>query len=262
MEVEYQLSSVSVMAYTDVIAARIAHALNTSCDGFAERRLKPFQKYNILKYVQVNDLKLTAKTKGERSQRTITDRDCTGRPYKCSSVFMRLSKLQFCLTNRHININIKINALLLWLFSSALTKQEIGIHKRITSQIDHNYGKMNRTDRLHMYVCFHFPIAALRFVAHELQLVRLELRRRPGSSDVTKALLLGDIHTDPKQRPFYRPTSYQSALVPARQVKSRMHVRVLIRAHTHARTRAHHIHTCTRIHTITHACTHTPHMHI
>ena len=77
-EVEYQLSSVSVMAYTEVVAARIAHALNTSCDGFAERRLKPFQKYNILKYVQVNDLKWTAKTKGERSQRTTIDRDCTG----------------------------------------------------------------------------------------------------------------------------------------------------------------------------------------
>ena len=259
MEVEYQLSSVSVMAYTDVIAARIAHALNTSCDGFAERRLKPFQKYNILKYVQVNDLKLTAKTKGERNQRTITDRDCTGRPYKCSSVFMRLSKLQFCLTNRHININIKINALLLlWLFSSALTKQEIGIHKRITSQIDHNYGKMNRTDRPHMYVCFPFPIAALRFVAHELQLVRLELRRRPGNSDVTKALLLGDIHTDPKQRPFYRPTSYQSALVPARQVKSRMHVRVLIRAHTHARARITYTHAYT--HARVHA--HTTHAYI
>ena len=77
-EVEYQLSTVSVMAYTEVVAARIAHALNTSCDGFEERRLKPFQKYNILKYVQVNDLKWTAKTKGERSQRTTIDRDCTG----------------------------------------------------------------------------------------------------------------------------------------------------------------------------------------
>lgn len=138
-EVEYTLSGVAVTPYTHAAAEEIAHALNASCDGFAERRLKPFQKYNIYKYVQVNGLIGTVKAEGERTEReghVVVDRDCT---------------------------------------------------------------------------------AALRFAAHELQLLRLELRRRRGGSDVTKSLFLGDIHTDPAQRLFYRPTSYQDPLVPANQ---------------------------------------------
>lgn len=81
---EYTLSDVAVMAYTDAVAEEIAHALNASCDGFAERRLNPFQKYNILKYVEDNGLKRTVNTDGERTDGeglVIVDRDCTGVTY-------------------------------------------------------------------------------------------------------------------------------------------------------------------------------------
>jgi len=80
-EVDYTLSGVAVMAYTHAAAEEIAFALNSSCDGFAGRRLKPFQKYNVYKYVEVNGLKRTVKAEGEETEfegQVIIDRDCTG----------------------------------------------------------------------------------------------------------------------------------------------------------------------------------------
>ncbi|XP_060063140.1 protein APCDD1-like [Ylistrum balloti] len=73
------------------------------------------------------------------------------------------------------------------------------------------------------YDCTH----VFNLTFHELQLLRVEIRRQSGSVDKNKIstypsrysksfeevdLLLGDIHTDRKQRHTYRPSSYQTAL--------------------------------------------------
>ena len=52
--------------------------------------------------------------------------------------------------------------------------------------------------------------SALNLVFHELQLLRVEVRKR--GLMLRKELFLGDIHTDYTQRETYRPTSYQTAL--------------------------------------------------
>ena len=53
---------------------------------------------------------------------------------------------------------------------------------------------------------------ALEFSLHELQLMRQESRQHHLATVPTTSLLLGDIHTERSQRPFYRPTSFQEAL--------------------------------------------------
>jgi hypothetical protein len=59
-------------------------------------------------------------------------------------------------------------------------------------------------------------LSALSFSVHELQLLRLELRKT--HHDIEKRLLLGDIHTEPKERRFYRPTGFQEPLAFMHQV--------------------------------------------
>ena len=52
--------------------------------------------------------------------------------------------------------------------------------------------------------------STLNLVFHELQLLRVEVRKR--DVQLRKQLFLGDIHTDYTQRATYRPTSYQAPL--------------------------------------------------
>ncbi|KAK2151221.1 hypothetical protein LSH36_372g04089 [Paralvinella palmiformis] len=54
-------------------------------------------------------------------------------------------------------------------------------------------------------------LSAISFSMHELQLLRLEIRKRHHAAE--KRLLLGDIHTEPSERRSYRPTGFQEPLV-------------------------------------------------
>ena len=51
---------------------------------------------------------------------------------------------------------------------------------------------------------------ALHFSLHELQLIRMELRKH--HHQIKKELFLGDVHTDRHMRMLHRPTSYQAPL--------------------------------------------------
>ena len=53
-------------------------------------------------------------------------------------------------------------------------------------------------------------MAALDLAFHELQLLRLEVRKK--KLEIRRTLFLGDIHTDKKERAHYKPTSYQEPL--------------------------------------------------
>ena len=59
-------------------------------------------------------------------------------------------------------------------------------------------------------------LSALSFSLHELQLIRLELRKT--HHNMVKRLLLGDIHTEAGERKYYRPTGFQQPLAFIHQV--------------------------------------------
>lgn len=59
-------------------------------------------------------------------------------------------------------------------------------------------------------------LSSISFSMHELQLLRLEIRKRHHGTE--RRLLLGDIHTEPRERRTYRPTGFQEPLLYSQQV--------------------------------------------
>jgi hypothetical protein len=67
-------------------------------------------------------------------------------------------------------------------------------------------------------------LSALHAVFHELQLVRVQRRPKgpPDNRHPRYELLLGDLHSRPELRNFYRPSAFQTPLLRADQVSIRL----------------------------------------
>ena len=129
---DYQLTHVSVMPYTEEMAAVLGAKVNRSCQGsfYRHSAWKPFNRYDIFSYVEFHDHRLADY---EDDAYVVVDQDCTH---------------------------------------------------------------------------------AIDFSLHELQLIRVESRTQGHQTGLTRSLLLGDIHTDRKQRAYHRPTTFQEPLFP------------------------------------------------
>ena len=73
-EMDYHLSHVTVMPYTELMAGVLSGRVNKTCPGFLKERWQAFERYEIYNYVEfeTNNLK-----EDDSDDYVVMDRDCT-----------------------------------------------------------------------------------------------------------------------------------------------------------------------------------------